>query len=127
MCVKLSSPIILSSKLLQQSGRAKRYTYDAKKKGQLTKQLFGVQKNIQGLRRVVECLFLSDAGPKRGFLSYLTEMRVIFHTSDVSFLIIDIRYDKHPLFGPASSKNKPSTTRRKPWFFSGLKSVDLFF
>ena len=75
----------------------------------------------------MEGLFLSDAGPKRGCLSYLSEIRAICHTSDVSFLIIAIRYDKHPLFGPALDKNKHSTTRRKPWFFSGLKSVDLFF
>ena len=55
-------------------------------------------KQIQGLRRVMECLFLSNAGPKRGCLPYLTEIRVIHHTFDVSFLIITIRYDKHPLF-----------------------------
>ena len=68
------------------------------KKGQLTKQLKEVQIKNQGLRRVVEGLFLSNAGPKRGCLSYLTEIRAIRHTSDVSFLIIAIRYDKHPLF-----------------------------
>ena len=39
--------------------------YDAQKKGQLTKQVKGVQKN-QFLRRVVEGLFLSKAGPKSG-------------------------------------------------------------
>ena len=40
-------------------------SYDAKKKGQLRKQVKGVQKK-QCLRRVVEGLFLSDAGPKSG-------------------------------------------------------------
>ena len=39
---------------------------DAKKKGQLTKQLKRVQKKNPVLRRVVEGLFLSNAGPKRG-------------------------------------------------------------
>ena len=86
------------------------------KKGQLTKQLKEVQKK-QGLRRVMEGLFWSDTGPKRGCLTHLTEIRAICHTSDVSFLIIAIRYDKHPLFGPALDKNKHSTTRRKTCFF----------
>ena len=75
----------------------------------------------------MEGLFLSNAGPKRGCWSYLTEIRDIYHTSDVSFPIIAIRYDKHPLFGPALDRNNPSTTRRKTGFFFGLKSVDLFF
>ena len=35
----------------------------------------------------------------------------------VKIALIFIRYDKHPLFGPALDKNKPSTTRRKHWFF----------
>ena len=47
--------------------------------------------------------------------------------SDVCFLIIAIRYDEHPLFGPAFDKNKPSTARPKQGFFFGQKSVDLFF
>ena len=80
------------------------------KKGQLTKQLKRVQKNNQFLRRVVEGLFLSNAGPKRGCLSYLIEIREIFHISDVYFLTISIRYDKHILFGPAFVKMKHSTT-----------------
>ena len=42
------------------------FSHDAKKKGQLTKQLKEVQKNNQCLRRVMEGLFLSHAGPKRG-------------------------------------------------------------
>ena len=69
------------------------------------------------LRRVVEGLFLSHAGPKRGCWSYLSEIRDICHTSDVSFHIIAIRYDEYPLFGPALDKNNPSTTRRKSSFF----------
>ena len=96
-----------------------------KKKGQLTKQLKEVQKNNHCLRRVVEGLFLFHAGPIRGCLSYLTELREIFHTY-VCFLIIVIRYDEHPLFGPALDKNKHSTTRRKQCLFFGLKSVDIF-
>ena len=39
--------------------------------------------------RVIESLFLSKAGPKRGNLSYLIELRTIFHTSDVGYPIID--------------------------------------
>ena len=69
-----------------------------KKKGSTDKTIIWGPKKIQGLRRVVECLFLSNAGPKRGRLSYLTEIRVIHHTSDVFFLIITIGYDKHPRF-----------------------------
>ena len=84
----------------------------------------GPKKQI--LRRVVEGLFLSNAGPKRGCQSYLTEIRKIYHTSNVSFPIIAIRYDKHPLFGPALDKHNPSTTRRKSMFSFGLKSVDFF-
>ena len=64
---------------------------------------------------------------KRWCWSYLTDVRDIYHTSDVSYRIIAIRYDKHPLFGPALDKNKPSTTRPDQWFFFGQKSVDLFF
>ena len=81
------------------------------KKVQLTKQLKEVQKK-QGLRRVVEGLFLSTPDQKEGF-SYLTEIRAICHICDISFLIIAIRYDKHLLFGPALDRNNPSTTRRK--------------
>ena len=68
------------------------------KKRSTDKAIIWGPKKIQSLRRVVECLFLFNAGPKRGRLSYLTEIRVIRNTSDVSFLIIDNRYDKHPLF-----------------------------
>ena len=75
----------------------------------------------------MEELFLSNAIPKRGCWSYLTEIRNIYHTSDVSFPVIAIKYDKHPLFGPACDENNPSTTRRKNCFFLGLKSVDHFF
>ena len=41
-------------------------TYDAKKKGQLTKQLKHVQKNNQCLRRAVECLFYLTPDQKEG-------------------------------------------------------------
>ena len=54
------------------------FTSDAKKKG----QLILVQKKKQGLRRVVECLFLSKAGPKSGCVSYLITI-MIKQTSDV--------------------------------------------
>ena len=101
-------------------------SYMMLKKGQLTKQLKEVQKKPHCLGRVMEGLFLSHAGPKRGCLSYLTNIREICYTSDVYLLIITIRYDKHPLFGPALDKNKHSITRRKQWFFFGLKWVDLF-
>ena len=55
---------------------------DAKKKGQLTKQLKRVQKKNPVLRRVVEGLFLSKAGPKSGCLSYLIAI-IGKETSDV--------------------------------------------
>ena len=71
----------------------------------------------------MEGLFLSNAETKRGCWSSDRN----YHTSDVSFPIIAVRYEKHPPFGPALDKNKHSTTRRKPWIFFGLKSVDLFF
>ena len=51
--------------------------YNAKKKG----QLILVQKNLF-LRRVVEGLFLSNAGPKSGCLSYLIAI-IGKETSDV--------------------------------------------
>ena len=94
------------------------YTHDAKKKG----QLILVHKKTRVLRRVVEGLFLSDAGPTSGCLSYLIAI-MRKETSDVwQIALISVRYDKHPLFGPASDQNKHSITRRKPWFF-----LDLFY
>ena len=73
------------------------------------------QKKIFG--RAVEGSFLSKAGPKRGCFSYLITINVILRKSDLSFIIISIRYDDHSLFGPAVSKNKPSTARSKKSFF----------
>ena len=47
----------------------------------------------------------------------------------ISFICI--RYAKHPLFGPALDKNKPSTTRPDQWFLFWtvliVLSVHLFF
>ena len=63
--------------------------YEMLTKGQLTKKLECVQIKNQCLGRVVEGLFLSKAGPKRGCLSYLIELKEIFHTSDVYYHIID--------------------------------------
>ena len=79
----------------------------------------------------MECLFLSNAGPKSGCLSYLIAI-IGKETSDVwQMSLISVRYDQHPLFGPALDKNNPSTTRRKNRFFFGplllVLSVDLFF
>ena len=48
---------------------------------------------------------------KKGCLSYLI---AIFRKQTLDVLeiaLIPIRYDKHPFFGPAGEKNKPSTTR----------------
>ena len=96
---------------------------DAKKKG----QLILVQKKKQGLRRVVECLFLSKAGPKSGCLSYLIAI-IRKQTSDMCKLaLISVRYDKHPLFGPAFIKIKHSTTRPKQGSFFGTKISSPFF
>ena len=83
------------------------------------------QKNFFG--RGVEGSCLSKAGPKRGCFSYLITISVILHKSDVSFVIIAIRYDDHPLFGPAVDKNKPSELRDQKSFFFAQKSGDLFF
>ena len=87
-----------------------------------------MQNKNQCLGRVVEGLFLSNAGPKRGCLSYLTRIRVIHHKSDICFLIIAIRYDKHPLLGPALDKNETFnyTTQTLDFFFA-QQSVDFFF
>ena len=74
-------------------------------------------KKKQCLRRVVECLFLSKAGPKSGCLSYLIAIIKKETSGMQKIALISIRYDKHPLFGPALDKNKPSTTRRKHCFF----------
>ena len=55
--------------------------------------------------RAVEGLFLSTAGPKRGWLSYLIAI-IKKETSGLwrSTLIV-VRYEKHSLFGPALDKN----------------------
>ena len=75
----------------------------------------------------MEGLFLSNTGPKRGRWSYLTEIRDIYHTSDIDFPIIAIRYDKHPLFGPALDRNEPSTTRPDKCFFWTKINPPFFF
>ena len=78
------------------------------------------------LRRVMEALFLSTAGPKRGCLSYLIAI-IRKQTSDMCKLaLISVRYDKHPLFGPAFIKIKHSTTRPKQGFFCTKISSPFF-
>ena len=57
------------------------------KKRSTDKTSLAVQKINPCFGRVVEGSFLSKAGPKRGYFSYLITVRVILHTSDVSFLI----------------------------------------
>ena len=86
-----------------------------------------MQKKNPCFGRVVEGLFLSIAGPKRGCLSYrIAIMRK--QTSDMYKLaLIFVRYDKHPLFGSAFIKIKHSTTRPKQSFFLVQKSVHPFF
>jgi len=64
--------------------------------------IFSKKKTLFG--RVVEGFYLSKAGPKRGCLSYLIASIPIFHTSDICFFIIDVRYDEDPFFGPALDK-----------------------
>ena len=73
------------------------------------------KKNVFG--RAVEGSFLYKAGPKRGCFSYLITISAILHKPDVSFFIIAIKDDNHPLFGPAVDKNKPSTAQPKKFFF----------
>ena len=72
---------------------------------------FCPKKNCFG--RAVEGLFLSKAGPKRGWLSYLIAI-IRKETSDLWRITLNvIRYKKYPLFGPALDKKEPSTTRPK--------------
>ena len=67
--------------------------------------------------RAVEGSFLSKAGPKKGCLPYLIAI-IRKETSDMwKIVVILIRYDKNPSFGPALDKNKPSTTRPKKWLY----------
>ena len=87
------------------------------KKRSTDKISLAVQKKKPFFGRVVEGSYLPKAGPKKGCFLYLITIRVILHKSDVSFLIIAIRYENHPLFGPALDKNKPSTARPKKGFF----------
>ena len=79
--------------------------------------------------RVVEELFLTGTGPKRGYLSYLIQIREIIDTSDVCFSIITVLSDMtNTLFlGPALDKNKPSTTRPDQCFFLKKISRPFFF
>ena len=70
---------------------------DGAKKRSTDKISLAVQKINPCFGRVVEGSFLSKAGPKRGYFSYLITIRVILHKSDVSFPIIAIRYEDHPL------------------------------
>ena len=90
--------------------------FDAKKRS-TDKITLAVQKKDPFFGRAVEGSFLSKAGPKRGCFSYLITISVILYKPDVSFFIIAIRYDNHPLFGPAVDKSKPSTARPKIFFF----------
>ena len=99
-------------------------TLDAKKRW-TEKTTKSVQKNHWS-GSVGEGLFLSKVGPKRRCLSYLIEIRAIFHISDFYFLIISIRYDRHPLFGPAFIKMKHSTTRPNQCFFCTKISPSFF-
>ena len=96
------------------------------KKRSTDKITLAVQKNDPFFGRAVEGSFLSKAGPKRGCFSYLITISVILYKPDVSFFIIAIRYDNHPLFGPAVDKNESSTARPKKVFFA-QKSGDPFF
>ena len=86
-----------------------------------------MQKKDTFFGRAVEGSFLSKAGPKRGCFSYLITISVILHKPDVSFFIIAIRYDNHPLFGPAVDKSKPSTARPKKVFFLDKTQLTFFF
>ena len=80
--------------------------------------------------RAVEGLLLPTAGPKRGWLSYLIAIIKKETSGLCRITLIVIRYEKHPLFGPALDKNEPSTARpKKGSFFCTAKvilSVDLF-
>ena len=97
------------------------------KKRSTDKTSLGVPKQKPFFGRVVEGLFLSKAGPKRGCSSYLIAI-MRKQTSDMCKLaLIIVRYDKYPLFGPAFIKIKHSTTRPKKGFFLAQKSVHPFF
>ena len=60
-------------------------------------ELIFVQKKSPCFGCVVEWLIFINAGPKKVSLSYLTltEIKASLHISDICFLIITIRYDKH--------------------------------
>ena len=96
------------------------------KKRSTDKTSLAVQKINPCFGRVVEGSFLSKAGPKSGCFLYLITSRIILHKSDVSFLIIAIRYDDHPLFGPALDENKPSIARPKQGFFLDKNQLTFF-
>ena len=67
--------------------------------------------------RAVEGLFLSTAGPKRGWLSYLIAIMKKETSGLYRITLIAIRYEKHPLFDPALDRNKHSTARPKKGSF----------
>ena len=86
--------------------------------------LIFVQKN-KFFRRAVEGLFLSTAGPKRGWSSYLIAIIEKETSGLYRVTLIVMRYEKHHLFGPALDRNEHSTARPKKVFFA-QKSGDLF-
>ena len=80
--------------------------------------------------RVVEGLFSSKAGPKRGCSSYLIAIMRKQTSEMCELALIFVRYDKNPLFGPAFIKIKHTTTQPKQGgflhknqftFFSSIK------
>ena len=79
----------------------------------------------------MEGLFLSKAGPKKRVFVISDSNYRETNVGCINDFFICIRYAKHPLFGPALDKNKPSTTRPDQWFLFWtvliVLSVHLFF
>ena len=104
---------------------ASRWTCDAKKKVDWQNKYFECKKKTLIWSCSWMFIFISRRTKKRVFV-ISDRNRDIFHTSDVYFLIISIRYDKRPLFGPAVYRNETfNYTTRSVGFFA-LKSVHFF-
>ena len=83
-----------------------------------------MQKKKHFFDRAVEGLFLSTAGPKKGWSSYLIAS-IRKETLDLCRItLIFIRYEKYPPFGPALDKKWTFNCTTKKSFF--LAHLNLF-
>ena len=79
--------------------------------------------SVKNTSYVVECLFLIKARPTKDCLPYLIAIIKKETSGLCRITLIAIRYEKHPLFGPALDRNEHSTARPKKgsFFFAQLK------